>query len=159
MVLSFAKASSSLISHSPSVFIREGNDTPLQCSCLENPRDRGSLVSCRLWGHTELDTTEVMQQQQQQLLHVHFCSRDFKPGSTDLLHAPQIGERSQHPKGDPPLVTCKGCNRYPGSKHAQLSLPPPKAGLIFINLGVKFGSPRNSWLLRTGFWVQTGSLC
>ena len=24
---------------------------------------RGSLVGCRLWGHTELDTTEVMQQQ------------------------------------------------------------------------------------------------
>ena len=26
---------------------------------------RGSLVGCRLWGHTELDTTEVTQQQQQ----------------------------------------------------------------------------------------------
>ena len=25
---------------------------------------RGSLVSCRLWGHTELDTTEATQQQQ-----------------------------------------------------------------------------------------------
>ena len=32
--------------------------TPLQCSCLENPRD-GSLVGCYLWGRTELDTTEV----------------------------------------------------------------------------------------------------
>ena len=84
----------------------EGNGTPLQYSCLENPLDgeawwaavheaaksrtrlsnftftfhfhalekemathssvlagesqgRGSLVGCRLWGHTELDTTEV----------------------------------------------------------------------------------------------------
>ena len=84
----------------------EGNGTPLQYSCLENPMDRGawkaavhgvteawtrlsdftftfhfhalekemathssvlawripgtgSLVSCRLWGHTELDMTEV----------------------------------------------------------------------------------------------------
>ena len=27
---------------------------------------RGSLVGCRLWGHTELDTTEVTSQQQQQ---------------------------------------------------------------------------------------------
>ena len=27
---------------------------------------RGSLVGCRLWGRTELDTTEVTQQQQQQ---------------------------------------------------------------------------------------------
>ena len=84
----------------------EGNDTPLQYSCLENPMDggawwaavhgvaksrtglsdftftfhfhalakemattpvflpgesqeRGSLVGCHLWGHTESDTTEV----------------------------------------------------------------------------------------------------
>ena len=84
----------------------EGSGTPLQCSCLENPMDRGawwaavhgvaksrtrqsdfpfiftfmhwrrkwqptpvflpresqgrgSLVGCRLWGHTESDTTEV----------------------------------------------------------------------------------------------------
>ena len=35
-----------------------GNGNPLQYSCLENPRD-GSLVGCRLWGHTELDKTEV----------------------------------------------------------------------------------------------------
>ena len=86
--------------------LREGNGTPLQYSCLENPMDggawkaavhgvaegrtrlsdftftfhfmhwrrkwhptlvflpgesqeRGSLVGCCLWGHTELDTTEV----------------------------------------------------------------------------------------------------
>ena len=84
----------------------EGNGTPVQYSCLENPMDggawwaavhgvaksrtqlgdltftfhfhalekemathssvlagesqgRGSLVACRLWGHTESDTTEV----------------------------------------------------------------------------------------------------
>ena len=39
--------------------IGEGNGNPLQCSCLENPRDAGSLVGCRLWGCTESDTTEV----------------------------------------------------------------------------------------------------
>ena len=39
--------------------IGEGNGNPLQCSCLENPRDGGSLVGCHLWGCTELDTTEV----------------------------------------------------------------------------------------------------
>ena len=39
--------------------IGEGNGNPLQCSCLENPRDGGSLVSCRLWGRTESDTTEA----------------------------------------------------------------------------------------------------
>ena len=35
-----------------------GNGNPFQCSCLENPRDGGSLVGCRLWGRTESDTTE-----------------------------------------------------------------------------------------------------
>ena len=38
--------------------IGEGNGNPLQCSCLENPRD-GSLVGCHLWGHTELDMIDV----------------------------------------------------------------------------------------------------
>jgi len=28
----------------------------------------GSLVGCRLWGRTELDTTKVTQQQQQQVV-------------------------------------------------------------------------------------------
>ena len=36
----------------------EGNGNPLQCSCLENPRD-GSLVGCCLWGHTESGMTDV----------------------------------------------------------------------------------------------------
>ena len=91
----------------------EGNGTPLQYSCLENPMHRGawwaavhgvaksrailsdftfsfhfqalekdmtthcsvlawripgtgSLMGCRLWGHTESDTTEATYQQQQQ---------------------------------------------------------------------------------------------
>ena len=38
--------------------IGEGNGNPLQCSCLENPRE-GSLVGCRLWGCTESHTTDV----------------------------------------------------------------------------------------------------
>ena len=46
-------------------FSGEGNGNPLQCSCLENPRE-GSLVSCRLWGRTESDTTEATWRQQQQ---------------------------------------------------------------------------------------------
>ena len=37
----------------------EGNSNPLQCSCLEMSQGRGSLVGCRLWGRTELDTTEA----------------------------------------------------------------------------------------------------
>ena len=43
--------------------IGEGNGNPLQCSCLENPRD-GSLVGGHLWGHTESDMTEQ--------IHFHF---------------------------------------------------------------------------------------
>ena len=39
--------------------IGEGNGNPLHCSCLENPRDAGSLVGCCLWSHTESDTTEA----------------------------------------------------------------------------------------------------
>ena len=38
--------------------VGEGNGSPRQYSCLENPRD-GSLVGCRLWGCTESDTTDV----------------------------------------------------------------------------------------------------
>ena len=36
----------------------EGNSTPLQCSCLENPRDSGAWVGFSPWGHKELDMTE-----------------------------------------------------------------------------------------------------
>ena len=31
--------------------IGEGNGNPLQCSCLENPRDGGAWWGSRLWGH------------------------------------------------------------------------------------------------------------
>ena len=53
--------------------IGEANGNPLQCSCLENPRDEGSLVGCCVWGRTELDTTEATQQQQQQLSVCRIC--------------------------------------------------------------------------------------
>ena len=39
--------------------IGEVSGNPLQCSCLENPREGGSLVGCRLWGRTESDATEA----------------------------------------------------------------------------------------------------
>ena len=38
--------------------IGEGNGNPLQCSCLENPRDEGQ-VGCSLWGRIESDKTEA----------------------------------------------------------------------------------------------------
>ena len=45
--------------------IGEGNGTPLQCSCLENPRNGGAWWA-GVYGVTQSDTTEVTQQQQQQ---------------------------------------------------------------------------------------------
>ena len=38
--------------------IGEGNGNPLQCSCLENPRDGGAWWAA-IWGRTELDTTKA----------------------------------------------------------------------------------------------------
>ena len=38
---------------------------PIQVFVLEESQGQESLVGCRLWGHTESDTTEVTQQQQE----------------------------------------------------------------------------------------------
>ena len=38
--------------------IGEGNGNPLQCSCLENPRDRGAWWAA-VYGVTQSDTTEA----------------------------------------------------------------------------------------------------
>ena len=38
----------------------EGNDNSLQCSCLENPIDKRSLVGFSLWGHKGLDMTKQL---------------------------------------------------------------------------------------------------
>ena len=36
-----------------------GHGNPPQYSCLENPHGQRSLAGYSLWGHKELDTTEV----------------------------------------------------------------------------------------------------
>ena len=48
-----------------SCHLREGDGNPLQCSCLENPRDGGALWAA-VCGVAESDTNEATQQQQQQ---------------------------------------------------------------------------------------------
>ena len=57
----------------------EGNGNPLQCSCLENPRDRGAWWAAG-YGvthmSTELDMTEATQQQQQQLHNLSLLTRE-----------------------------------------------------------------------------------
>ena len=65
--------------------IGEGNGNSLQCSCLKNPRDGGSLLGCHLWGHTESDTTAATWLQQ---LNISSSSRlviTFLPRSKRLL--------------------------------------------------------------------------
>ena len=49
---------------------------PLQCSCLENPRD-GGLAGCTPWGRTESDTTER--------LHFHFSLSCIGEGNGNPL--------------------------------------------------------------------------
>ena len=38
----------------------EGNDNPLQYSCLENPHGQVSLAGYNPWGHKELEMTEQL---------------------------------------------------------------------------------------------------
>jgi len=45
----------------------EGNGNPLQCSCLENPRDGGALWAA-VHGVTQSQTLLKRQQQQQQMV-------------------------------------------------------------------------------------------
>ena len=46
----------------------EGNGNPLQCFCLENPRD-GVVWWAAVWGgRRESDMTEAMQQQQAKMI-------------------------------------------------------------------------------------------
>ena len=53
----WASGTNKMLIHYLTEFWRlEGNSNPLQCSCLENPIDRGA---CHLWGCTESDTTEA----------------------------------------------------------------------------------------------------
>ena len=60
--------------------IGEGNGNPLQCSCLENPRDGGTWWAA-VYGVTQLDTTEVTWQQQQ---HEVTHTNSFPPSPENL---------------------------------------------------------------------------
>ena len=45
--------------HFHAFHVGEGNGNPLQCFLPGESQGRGSLVGCRLWGHTESDVTEA----------------------------------------------------------------------------------------------------
>ena len=57
----------------PLLVLAIGNGNPLQCSCLENPRDGGAWWSA-IYGVAESDTTEETQQQQQQHIATLYAS-------------------------------------------------------------------------------------
>ena len=63
--------------------IGEGNGTPLQYSCLENPMGRRSLVGCSPWGRYELDETER--------LHLHFSLSRRGGGNGNPLQCSCLG--------------------------------------------------------------------
>ena len=56
------------------LFSREGDGTPLQYSCLENPMEGGA---CSPWGRKESDTTER--------LHFHFSLSCIEEGNGNPL--------------------------------------------------------------------------
>ena len=53
----------------------EGNGSPLQYSCLENPMDRGALVGYRPWGRKESETTKWLQFQ----ISLSYCTSNILP--------------------------------------------------------------------------------
>ena len=139
--------------------LREGNGTPLQYSCLENPMDGGawqaavhgvarsqtlpsditftfpfhalrskwqptpvflpgesqglgSLVGCRLWGHTESDMTEATQQQQRHssLLHLSLPTRCFFDDSFPTFCFPGLSSLYAPPNPTRSLVLIQVCH-------------------------------------------------
>ena len=54
---------------------REGNGNPLQYSYLENPMDGGTWLGYSPWGHKELDTTEQLNNNNNNYLIKGFISR------------------------------------------------------------------------------------
>ena len=73
--------------------IGEGNGNPLQCSCLENPRDRGAWWAA-VSGVAQSDTTEATQQQQ------HAENGGFPDSS--------VGKESSCNAGDPGSIPGSG---------------------------------------------------
>ena len=91
------------ISSFPDLASLSGN--PLQCFCLENPRDRGSLVSSCLWSRTESDTTEQLSSSsssnsskltfnESKRKHVHVCPcacvQMYVPACAHLLEKSKV---------------------------------------------------------------------
>ena len=118
---------------------------------------RGSLVSCRLWGRTESDMTEVTQQQQ------HPSQRGFPGGSVDKELAcsagdpgliPGLGRSPGEGNGDPLQYSClknpmdRGAwqaivHEVTGVGHNLLTKPPPTTTITLVSRNTT--EKRNPW--------------
>ena len=74
-------------------------------------QERGTLVGCRLWGRTESDTAEVMQQQQHSIFIFHF--------QKDLI---LILTHNRYGACQVVLVKNPPASSTPGEAHGQRSL-------------------------------------
>ena len=70
---------------------------------------RGSLVGCRLWGRTESDTTEAMQQQQQTNRYASQMAemvKNLPANMGDLGSIPGLGRSAEEGNGNPLQYSC-----------------------------------------------------
>ena len=97
----------------------EGNGTPLQYSCLENP-GRRSLVGCSPWDRKESDTTEQ--------LHFHFSLSCIGEGN-----------------GNPPQYSCLGNPRDRGAWWAAVyGVAQSRTRLKWLSSIKEYSSPGSS---------------
>ena len=107
--------------------IGEGDGNPLQCSCLENPRDGGAWWAA-VYGVAESDMTEAIQQQLQQqqcvysILISQFVSPyPFLPVSTSVLciwvSVPTLQIGSSEPFFQSPHICNNICFSLPDLLH------------------------------------------
>ena len=90
---------------------------------------RGSLVSCRLWGRTELDTTEATQQQQQQhcfirTSQVALVVKNLPAKAGDIRDSGSISGSGRSPGGGHGSPLQYSCLENPMDRGAQWATDP-----------------------------------
>ena len=99
----------------------ERNGNPLQCSCLENPIDRGAWWAI-VHGVTELDMTERLH-----FTSLHFTSRGHKAWLTRRLNNGETGLRKRK---RPEVVSPSRCWRTEARGCQRSSVHPPAIPLL-----------------------------
>ena len=106
---------------------------PTPVSLPGESQGRGSLVGCRLWGRTELDTTEATQQQQQQLKSPELASRFFTTSATWV--ALKINNQMQF------LQNCKSIQSMDFSRPGYWNGQRIRSPAYLLDPGIEPGSP------------------